>query len=93
MAGWSLSCAIKSHFIGLRRVSRVVLSQGRKAGSSGRYRSPCLNYAFHYGMYRFYRKHYSAEHSPFVNAAVYAGIVVKLTVSSIRSRKDARGPT
>jgi len=60
-------------------------SEHVKGGSTGPYRSLRLNYAFHYGMYRFYRKHYSAEHSPFVNAAVYAGIVVKLTVSSIRS--------
>ncbi len=31
-----------------------------KAGSSGPVRSPRLNYAFHYGMFRFYRKHYAA---------------------------------
>jgi GT2 family glycosyltransferase len=62
-----------------------VSSEHVKGGSTGPYRSLRLNYAFHYGMYRFYRKHYAAEHSPFVNAAVYAGITVKLTVSSIRS--------
>ena len=62
-----------------------VSSEHVKGGSTGPYRSLRLNYAFHYGMYRFYRKHYAADHSPFVNAAVYAGIVMKLTVSSIRS--------
>ena len=31
-----------------------------KAGSSGAARSLRLNYAFHYGMYRFYRAHYAA---------------------------------
>ena len=32
-----------------------------KAGSSGPVRSPKLNYAFHYGMFRFYRKHYARD--------------------------------
>ncbi len=30
-----------------------------KAGTSGPIRAPRLNYAFHYGMYRFYRAHYA----------------------------------
>ena len=30
-----------------------------KGGSAGPHRSLRLNYAFHYGMYRFYRKHYA----------------------------------
>jgi N-acetylglucosaminyl-diphospho-decaprenol L-rhamnosyltransferase len=34
-----------------------------KAGTSGKYCQPRLNYAFHYGMYRFYRKHYAGERS------------------------------
>jgi len=55
-----------------------------KAGTSGPVRSPRLDYAFHYGMYRFYRKHYSAERSWIVNAAVYAGIAIKLAVSTAR---------
>ncbi|MFL5908202.1 MAG: glycosyltransferase family 2 protein [Solirubrobacterales bacterium] len=59
-------------------------SEHVKGGSTGRYRSLRLNYAFHYGMYRFYRKHYAEDHSVLVNAAVYAGIVVKLVISSIR---------
>jgi N-acetylglucosaminyl-diphospho-decaprenol L-rhamnosyltransferase len=63
----------------------TVESEHVKGGSTGRYRSLRLNYAFHYGMYRFYRKHYAESHSVFVNAAVYAGVLFKLTVSSIRS--------
>ena len=56
-----------------------------KHGSSGKQRSPRLNYAFHYGMYRFYRKHYAARRSILVNAVVYAGIASKLVVSVVRS--------
>jgi GT2 family glycosyltransferase len=52
-----------------------------KAGTTGRYRNPRLNYAFHYGMYRFYRKHYAARRRRLLNAVVYAGIAVKLTFS------------
>ena len=57
-------------------------------------RSPRLNYAFHYGMYRFYRKHYAATRSALVNAAVYAGIAVKLVLSvdSERAQRRDRGP-
>jgi len=56
-----------------------------KAGSSGKYRKPRLNYAFHYGMFRFYRKHYAATQGVLKNAAVYVGIVLKLLVSVLRS--------
>jgi N-acetylglucosaminyl-diphospho-decaprenol L-rhamnosyltransferase len=52
-----------------------------KGGSSGPIRSPRLNYAFHYGMYRFYRKHYAARSNGAVNALVYLGIIGKLIVS------------
>jgi len=55
-----------------------------KAGTSGPVRSPRLNYAFHRGMYRFYRKHYATERNPLLNLAVYAGIAAKLAVSTIR---------
>jgi N-acetylglucosaminyl-diphospho-decaprenol L-rhamnosyltransferase len=61
-----------------------------KAGSSGPVRSPRLNYAFHYGMFRFYRKHYSATRSMLVSAAVYAGIAAKLAVSVSRAAVLAR---
>ena len=39
-----------------------------KAGTTGAVRSPRLNYAFHYGMFRFYRKHYAAQRARAVNA-------------------------
>jgi GT2 family glycosyltransferase len=54
-----------------------------KAGTSGAVRSLRLNRAFHYGMYRFYRKHYAPERSPLVNAGVYAGIAVKFAGSAL----------
>jgi hypothetical protein len=47
-------------------------------------RSPRLNYAFHYGMFRFYRKHYAATRSGLVSAAVYGGIAAKLALSVSR---------
>jgi GT2 family glycosyltransferase len=56
-----------------------------KAGSSGRSRPWRLNYAFHYGMLRFYRKHYAASRPWALNFAVYAGIALKLLVSTVRS--------
>ena len=56
-----------------------------KAGTSGKHRSPRLNYAFHYGMLRFYRSHYAPQRSPLLNAAVYAGIAVKLAAALVRS--------
>jgi GT2 family glycosyltransferase len=56
-----------------------------KAGTSGKRRSLRLTYAFHYGMYRFYRDHYAAERNPLLNAAVYAGIAVKFVISAARS--------
>ena len=64
-----------------------------KAGSSGPVRSPRLNYAFHYGMFRFYRKHYAATRAALVSAIVYAGIAVKLLVSVARNaiRHPTRG--
>ena len=46
-----------------------------KAGTSGKHRSLRLTYAFHYGMFRFYRDHYAAERNALLNAAVYAGCV------------------
>jgi GT2 family glycosyltransferase len=52
-----------------------------KAGSSGTVRSPRLNYAFHYGMYRFYRKYYAPSRSKVLSAAIYSGISVKLALS------------
>lgn len=56
-----------------------------KAGTSGTLRSPKLNYAFHYGMYRFYRLHYARQHNAAVNACIYVGIAVKLCISLART--------
>jgi GT2 family glycosyltransferase len=56
-----------------------------KAGTSGEYRSWRLNYAFHYGMYRFYRDHYAPRARPAERALVYAGIGGKLMLSATRS--------
>lgn len=56
-----------------------------KGGTSGRFRSSRLNYAFHYGMLRFYRKHYAGVRNPLLNGVVYAGIGVKLVLSLLVS--------
>jgi GT2 family glycosyltransferase len=56
-----------------------------KAGTTGPVRAPRLTYAFHYGMFRFYRKHYASRRSRIVNAAVYCGIAVKLLASLLKS--------
>jgi GT2 family glycosyltransferase len=61
-----------------------------KAGTSGKYRKPRINYAFHYGMFRFYRKHYSSEHSRAMNSLVYGGIASKLAVSLTRAAVNRR---
>ena len=46
-----------------------------KGGTTGAIRSRRLIYAFHYGMYRFYRKHYAGRRARGTNAIVYGGIV------------------
>ena len=56
-----------------------------KAASSGRHRRLRLNQAFHYGMYRFYRSHYAADHNPAYNLGIYAGIGAKFAASAVRS--------
>jgi GT2 family glycosyltransferase len=56
-----------------------------KAGTSGKHRSLRLNYAFHYGMFRFYRDHYAAQRNPLLNGAVYCGIALKFAAATIRS--------
>jgi N-acetylglucosaminyl-diphospho-decaprenol L-rhamnosyltransferase len=61
-----------------------------KGGSAGRYRGLRANYAFHYGMFRFYRTHYAAPRRRALNATVYAGIAAKLAVSSSRSAFSRR---
>jgi len=61
-----------------------------KAGTSGRNRTPRLNYAFHYRMYRFYRKHYAPSRPALANLAVYGGIAAKLALSVARSAAARR---
>jgi N-acetylglucosaminyl-diphospho-decaprenol L-rhamnosyltransferase len=56
-----------------------------KAGTSGRFRNSRLDYAFHYGMYRFYRKHYAASRNRLLNLTVYAAIAIKLALSLVTS--------
>jgi GT2 family glycosyltransferase len=56
-----------------------------KGGTVGGVRSPPLEWHFHRGMYRFYRSHYAAERSRAVNAAVYAGIAVRLAAALVHS--------
>ena len=56
-----------------------------KAGTSGKNRKPRVNYAFHYGMYRFYRKHYAKNDNILLRGAVYTGIAAKLGISMTRS--------
>jgi GT2 family glycosyltransferase len=48
-----------------------------KHGTSGAVRSPRLVWAFHYGMFRFYRLHYAPQRSRALNAVVYAGIATR----------------
>ena len=64
-----------------------------KAGTSGTWRKPRINYAFHYGMLRFYRMHYAPRSNPLLNVAVYAGITVKFLVSLATSAARRRIPT
>lgn len=56
-----------------------------KAGTSGHLRGAKLDYAFHYGMFRFYRKFYAPERSSLVNITVYLGISAKLAFSLSRT--------
>jgi N-acetylglucosaminyl-diphospho-decaprenol L-rhamnosyltransferase len=56
-----------------------------KAGTSGKHRATRLNYAFHYGMLRFYRAHYAPRHSPLYNLTIYIGIAVKFCLSAAAS--------
>jgi len=65
-----------------------------KAGTTGGSRSPRLQTAFHYGMFRFYRDHYAGGRFRVLNGAVYAGIGLKLGVSCARSATEslARAP-
>jgi N-acetylglucosaminyl-diphospho-decaprenol L-rhamnosyltransferase len=70
-----------------------------KAGTSGHHRRLRVNYAFHYGMYRYYRAHLASERGPLFNGLVYSGIALKFIASAARSagsrtwqRLDAAAP-
>jgi GT2 family glycosyltransferase len=56
-----------------------------KGGSSGRHRRWRANYAFHRGMWLFYRTHYAPTRPFPVTALVWVGIWSKLAVSAVRS--------
>jgi N-acetylglucosaminyl-diphospho-decaprenol L-rhamnosyltransferase len=56
-----------------------------KGRASGRHRGVRLTYWFHYGMHRFYRKHYAAEHPLPLNALVYAGIWTRFVLMAAMS--------
>lgn len=56
-----------------------------KGATSGPIRGARLNYAFHYGMWRFYRKHYARKRLRFADVAVFVGIWTKLALSLARS--------
>jgi GT2 family glycosyltransferase len=61
-----------------------------KAGTSGKLRSPRLNYHFHYGMLRFYRAHYAPRRNALVNGVVYAGILLAFAASLVRTEARRR---
>jgi hypothetical protein len=56
-----------------------------KGGTSGPRRTTRVNYAFHRGMYRFYRRHYAPTRPRAVNLAIYTAIAAKLGISVTRS--------
>jgi N-acetylglucosaminyl-diphospho-decaprenol L-rhamnosyltransferase len=62
-----------------------------KGGTTGGRRSPRLNWAFHLGMYRFYRKHYAPQRNPAMNVLVYVGIAVKLAAAIVRAGLRSAG--
>lgn len=61
-----------------------------KGASSGGRRRPRQEVAFHRGMARFYRRFDAPEHNPLLNAAVYAGVYLKLALALLRTAAKAR---
>lgn len=51
-----------------------------KRGTTAGLRSPRLVWAFHYGMFRFYRTHYAPARSGAINSVVYCGIAARGTM-------------
>ncbi|HKH23782.1 MAG TPA: glycosyltransferase family 2 protein [Solirubrobacterales bacterium] len=56
-----------------------------KGGTVGGPRPTRLNWHFHRGMYRFYRRHYAPERPAALNAVVYLGIALKFAASAAQS--------
>jgi N-acetylglucosaminyl-diphospho-decaprenol L-rhamnosyltransferase len=56
-----------------------------KGGTVGGPRPLRLNWHFHRGMGRFYRRHYASQRPRAMNALVYLGIAVKLAASAAQS--------
>jgi N-acetylglucosaminyl-diphospho-decaprenol L-rhamnosyltransferase len=56
-----------------------------KGASSGARRRPRQEIAFHRGMGRFYRRFDAPAHNPLLNAAVYAGVYLKLALALART--------
>ncbi len=54
-----------------------------KGGTTDGHRDVWLQIAFHRGMGRFYRKHYSGSHNAVANAMIYLGIGLKLVASIV----------
>ena len=48
-------------------------------------RSPRLVWAFHYGMYRFYRTHYAPKRRSAMNWLVYAGVGTRALATLVAS--------
>ena len=63
-----------------------------KGGTTAGGRSPRLEWAFHRGMLRFYRDHYAPDRNRLTNAAVHAGIALKLAASLAQSALRASRP-
>jgi GT2 family glycosyltransferase len=61
-----------------------------KGASSGGRRRPKQEIAFHRGMARFYRRFDAPEHNPLLNAAVYAGVYLKLGSALVCSALSRR---
>ena len=65
-----------------------------KGGTADRRRSPRLQWAFHHGMYRFYRRHEAARTHAATNVLVYVGIAARLALevlgAAIRAAVAAR---
>jgi N-acetylglucosaminyl-diphospho-decaprenol L-rhamnosyltransferase len=61
-----------------------------KGASSGGRRRPKQEIAFHRGMARFYRRFDAPAHNPLLNAAVYAGVYLKLALALLRTTLHRR---